>query len=77
MKKFACVYRHWGKEHTMKVRARDFDHAKEIIEAAFQSGNYSSVDFEDDFDYDEQTARIRSARYNGEIEQVILSIPLP
>lgn len=76
MKKFACIYRHMGKEYVLYVRAESFQHAESIVESAYRSKNLSAVNFDDNFTLEEKLLRIRDAYFNGEIEQVVLTIPL-
>jgi calcineurin-like phosphoesterase len=77
LKKYASIYRHMGREHTLYVRATSFEHAEQIISEAYHSKNVSAIDFDCDITHEEKLVRIRDSYYNGEVEQVVLSIPLP
>lgn len=77
MKKFAVVYNHWGKQHVMYLRAASFDDAEKRLKDAYNAVDIRTIDFADDFTYEEKVLRLRSAVYNGRVEQLILSIPVP
>jgi len=74
VKKFACIYRHMGKEYVLYVRARNFENAESIVDHAYLSNNLSAIDFDDNFTLEEKLLRIRDAYFNGEIEQVVFTL---
>lgn len=76
MKKFAVVYNHRGKQHVMYLRAVSFDDAERKLRACYETHDIKSIDFADKFSDEEKLLRLRSARYNGQVEQVVLSVPL-
>jgi hypothetical protein len=74
VKKFACIYRHMGKEYCLYVRAKSFENAESIIDHAYLSNNLSAIDFDENFTLEQKLLRIRDAYFNGDIEQVVFTL---
>ena len=74
MKKFSCEYNHMGKRYVLYFKARDFNHAEEVLESGYLNNRLESFDFADNYTEEEKKVRLRDARFNGELGRVILSV---
>lgn len=61
----------------MYFRAYDFDHAREQLDDGFRNNRIDRFDFADRYTDEQKKLRLRDAYYNGELSEVILTIPLP
>ncbi len=77
MKKFSCEYNHMGKRYVLYFKALDFSHAEDILEYGYIHNRLDLFDFSDNYSEAEKKTRLRDARFNGELGQVILSVPVP
>ena len=77
MKKFSCEYNHKGKRYVLYFKASSFDNAKDTLEYGFLHNRLDLFDFADTYTEAEKKVRLRDARFNGELSEVILSIPVP
>jgi len=77
VKKYTSQYRYNGKEYCLSLKAKSFDHANNMIENAYRTGDLTSIDFETPgLTHEEKLLRIRCSYFNGETQQVILTVPL-
>lgn len=76
MKKFCCEYNHKGKRYVLYLKAADFSHAESVLEYGYVHNRTDLFDFADNYSESEKKVRLRDARYNGELGQVVLSVPL-
>jgi hypothetical protein len=74
MKKFSCEYNHRGKRYVMYFKAQNFDHAQETLDQGYLSNRVDLFDFADKYSDEEKKLRLRDARFNGELGQVIFSV---
>ena len=65
-----------GKRHVLYFKANDFPHAKSILEYGYAHNRTDLFDFADNYSESEKKVRLRDAKYNGELGQVILSVPI-
>lgn len=66
-----------GKTHVLYLKALDFKHARDILDEGYRYNIIDLFDFADRFTDEEKKLRLRDAYYNGEIMEVVLSIPIP
>lgn len=74
MKKFSCEYNHMGKRYVLYFKAEDFYHAEQVLEYGYYHNKVDLFDFADKYSDEQKKIRLRDARFNGELGQVILSV---
>lgn len=74
MKKFGCEYNHRGKRYVMYFKAQNFGHAREVLERGYLNNRVDLFDFADNYSDDEKKLRLRDARFNGELGEIVLSM---
>jgi hypothetical protein len=77
MKKFVCEYNHMGKRYVLYLKATDFIHAQTVLTYGYLNNKLDLFDFADNYTTEEKKLRLRDAQFNGELMEVVFSVPLP
>ena len=72
LKPHTIEYRHMGKTYTMALEAESIEDAEARLRSAYESGDYSELSI----GYEDEAERVRSARFNGEGQEVVVSLPV-
>jgi hypothetical protein len=74
VRKFSCEYNHMGKRYVLYFKARNFAEAETILEYGYSKNKTSLFDFADNYSEEEKRVRLRDAKFNGELGQVIFTL---